>query len=343
MSLGRIVVLYNQLTDRPSKDDLDILPQVEAVSHTLDQMGYGVRSLTFSMDGLPADLSHSATDLVFNLVETVSSENKWAYIAPALLEARGIPHTGCTAASILMTTDKIATKAMLRHTGIPTPDWVSPADWAQFAPGNAYIIKARFEDASIGLCGEPVRSFDDAVEVLEYLRCMRAKSGREFFAERYIDGREFSISILGENGKPRTLAPSELLFPGYDERNMAKVLDYSAKWEPASFGYQTIFSVCRFGRKDSALLRKMQAISEKCWSLFGLRGYARVDFRVDKQGEPWVLEVNTNPCMTPGESGFLNSATESGLIFEDVVDRIVKEALGRDSQLATRQKRRVVS
>jgi D-alanine-D-alanine ligase len=219
---------------------------------------------------------------------------------------------------------------MLRHLGIPTPEWAEAVDQRQFVPRDTYIIKALYEDASIGLDSESVRSFRDFGELKRLLEKMKAESGREFFAERFIDGREFGISILGENGKPRVLTPSELRFPGYDERNMAKVLDYDAKWEPTSFGYQNIFSVYRFAHEDSALLREMQAISEKCWSFFGLSGYARIDFRVDKEGRPWVLEINANPCITPGESGFLRSAEESGFDFGDVIDRIISEAWSHD-------------
>jgi D-alanine-D-alanine ligase len=293
-------------------------------------MGLDVDCLAFSADALYTALREGSPDLVFSLVESVRAGDKSSYLAPALLETLGIRHTGCSATSILLTTDKVATKAMLRHLGIPTPEWVEAVDQRRFVPRDTYIVKALYEDASIGLDSESVRSFRDFGELKRLLEKMKAESGREFFAERFIDGREFGISILGENGKPRVLTPSELRFPGYDERNMAKVLDYDAKWEPTSFGYQNIFSVYRFAHEDSALLREMQAISEKCWSFFGLSGYARIDFRVDKEGRPWVLEINANPCITPGESGFLKSAEESGFDFGDVIDRIISEAWSHD-------------
>lgn len=110
-SLGKVVVLYNQLPNSASKDDLDVLPQVEAVSDTLDQMGFDVRSLALSLDdSLFTALPGSGPDLVYNLVESVCSENKWAYLAPALLETLGVRYTGCCAASMFLTTDKIATR-----------------------------------------------------------------------------------------------------------------------------------------------------------------------------------------------------------------------------------------
>ena len=56
-----------------------------------------------------------------------------------------------------------------------------------------------------------------------------------------------------------------------------------------------------FVREDDALLNELRDISEKCWKHFNLRGYARIDFRVDKQGKPWVLEINANPCINPDD------------------------------------------
>lgn len=326
-SLGKVAVLYSDLPCNATKDDLDVVTQVEAVSATLGDLGFDVFSLAFSLDdGFPAALLQSNPCLVFNLVESVFSKGKWSYLAPALLEKLSMQYTGCSAASILLTTNKIAAKMMLKHLSIPTPPWVSVSHFDDFAADETYIIKAVYEDASIGLCSESVRPFRDIRALMSLLSSMKAESGREFFAEKFIDGREFSISIIGERGLPRILTPSEICFIGYDEINKAKILDYNAKWETASFEYQNTFSVPCFRREERALIAEMQAIAKRCWSFFELRGYARIDFRVDKEGKPWVLEINANPCITPGESGFLRSAKESGFNFADVIGRIIKEA-----------------
>jgi D-alanine-D-alanine ligase len=67
-------------------------------------------------------------------------------------------------------------------------------------------------------------------------------------------------------------------------------------------------------------------IARACWHLFGLRGYARVDFRVDQDGQPWVLEVNANPCISP-DGGFVAAAAQVGLSLNDVVGRIIQDSV----------------
>ena len=78
-------------------------------------------------------------------------------------------------------------------------------------------------------------------------------------------------------------------------------------------------------QEDEGLLKKLVALSRECWRLFGLAGYARVDFRVDAAGRAWVLEINTNPCLAL-DAGFMAAADRAGLTLEQVVERIVAEA-----------------
>ena len=107
----------------------------------------------------------------------------------------------------------------MKQLNIPTPPWVSDSSSDGFVPGDTYIIKALYEDASVGLCDGSVLPFQSIECVRAMLSQTEAESQTEFFAEKYIDGREFSIPILGEGGKPKIIAPYEILFNGYDERN----------------------------------------------------------------------------------------------------------------------------
>jgi D-alanine-D-alanine ligase len=148
----------------------------------------------------------------------------------------------------------------------------------------------------------------------------------KFFAEKYIEGREINVSILGENGKPLILPPTEIKFVGYKEKHIYEILTYRSKWEEDSFEYKNAVSSGSFEDGDKTLLKNLEDIAEKCWYEFGLKGYARVDFRIDKNGQPWALEINTNPCITPGESSFIKSAIHGGLDYAGVVSKIVLEA-----------------
>jgi D-alanine-D-alanine ligase len=102
------------------------------------------------------------------------------------------------------------------------------------------------------------------------------------------------------------------------------VVDYRSKWVEDSFEYHHTPRCFDFSKEDLLLLENLTRIALQCWRIFGLRGYARVDFRVDKSGLPWVLEVNTNPCLSP-DGGFYAAVERSGQTFTRAVERIIKD------------------
>jgi len=78
------------------------------------------------------------------------------------------------------------------------------------------------------------------------------------------------------------------------------------------------------GEADGPLLQRLRRFAKSCWALFGLRGYARVDFRVDAEGQPWVLEVNANPCLSP-DAGYAASLSRAGIDFDQAVQQILED------------------
>ena len=105
-----------------------------------------------------------------------------------------------------------------------------------------------------------------------------------------------------------------------------KIVGYDAKW--ADDSPESLSTVRRFGvdAKEPALARRLRDLVHRTWTLFGLRGYARVDFRVSPQGEPTILEINTNPCISP-DGGFAAAAEEAGMGYDDLIEEIVKVGL----------------
>lgn len=324
-SKGIVPVLYNELSEIAAKDEIDVLYQVDAVAAALEQLGFTVSRHAFpgNMTETVEALKEMKPLLVFNLVEAVSGQSRLSYLAPSILEALGIKYTGCPAEAILLTTNKVVTKKLIRSCGISTPPWITAHDGRVFTQGEKYIIKAVYEDGSVDLHQDSIVNIESIRQIRKTLDSMKQKTGKEFFAEKYIYGREISISMLGGNSMPEVLPPREIKFTGYKEKNLEEILDYRSKWEEDSFAYKNSISTSNFDSKDHKLLKVLTDISIRCWQEFGLKGYARVDFRIDSEGEPWVLEINANPCITPGEAGFLSSAEEVGLDFKDVVNRII--------------------
>ncbi|OPZ99096.1 MAG: D-alanine--D-alanine ligase B [Bacteroidetes bacterium ADurb.Bin408] len=145
--------------------------------------------------------------------------------------------------------------------------------------------------------------------------------GKEVYADQYIEGREFNISILGGKEGPQVLLPAEMCFYNYPEGKL-KVVGYRTKWVEDSFEYENTRRTFDFPPDDAPLLELLKQICLKCWKAFNLKGYARVDFRVDKNNVPYVLEINANPCISPS-SGFISAAKQTGISMKEVFERII--------------------
>ncbi len=325
-SKGVVGILFNEIPQDAAPDEVDTMVQADLVAASLEELGFKTDRAPFSLDlkTFTENLRKTAPVFLFNLVEAVDGEGKLSHFAPMILEHLGVKYSGCPAEAIYLTTHKLLTKKMLRLSGINTPGWVSMNETVNFKPGLQYIVKPVTEDASIGLEGGFIIKPREQAELNEILNEKEKQTGKEYFAEEFIDGREFNISILGQGGEPEILPPAEIRFIGYQETGRAKVVDYKAKWDQDSFEYQNTQRAFEFGENDLALLDEMKAIAGNCWDCFRLKGYARVDFRVDHNNQPWVLELNANPCLTPG-SGFMAAAEKTGLSFTDVIGRIIEE------------------
>jgi D-alanine-D-alanine ligase len=146
------------------------------------------------------------------------------------------------------------------------------------------------------------------------------------YLEAFVDGREFNLAMLSDGtgkGIPQNLPPAEIRFIGFP-KSKPKLVGYKAKWAEGSFEYENTPRSFEFPESDRPLIKLLESVSRSCWELFDLYGYARVDFRVDANGRPWVLEINTNPCISP-DSGFIAAASQAGLGIDEVVRRIVSD------------------
>ena len=145
-----------------------------------------------------------------------------------------------------------------------------------------------------------------------------------FFAEAFVEGREFNLSLLDGPAGPEVLPPAEIRFVNFPA-GRPHIVDYDAKWVEGAFGYANTPRSFDFPEADAILLVYLRKLALACWQAFGLAGYARVDFRVDRRGRPWILEVNTNPCLAP-DAGFAAAAQRAGIGYAGLIGRIVAAA-----------------
>jgi D-alanine-D-alanine ligase len=317
----KILILINQLSDAPTPDEIDVLDQVAAVEKSLDELGFLHERLFIGLDlsVLTRRLESEPQTLAFNLVESLNNNGGLVYFIPALLESLTIPCTGNPSDAMFLTTQKPLAKKLMQSNRIPTPQWMEASSSISLDPHLTYMVKPSREDASVGITDENVFAGSEP----EILGKFRNKWGDHFFIEEFIQGREFNLSVVGGPNGPEVLSPAEIRFIDFPAGKPA-IVGYAAKWDETTFEYRNTVRSFDFPESDLPLLQELKAICHQCWHAFNLRGYARVDFRVDKNNQPYVLEINANPCISP-DSGFYNAALRSGYSFTQMVERILND------------------
>jgi D-alanine-D-alanine ligase len=322
------VILHHSLSSDALPDEVDVLVQASAVSDALKSLGYETHTVSLGLDikALAARLGRLKPVIVFNLVESLDNDGRLIHLACSILDHLGIPYTGAGTEAMFLTSNKVLAKAWMKGAGIPTPEWVVPGSVSEsdLPFPDTYIIKTLWEEASIGIDKESVRDVANLPELMTALGERSRILRKPCFAERFIDGREFNLSVLGSRHGAQVLPPAEITFSFPDDRR--KMVDYKAKWDEDSVEYKCTQRSFVFEAGDAGLLEELSAVAARCWKAFELRGYARVDFRVDGQGRPWVLEINANPCISP-DSGFVAASEKAGLSYPEVIAGIISDTL----------------
>jgi D-alanine-D-alanine ligase len=325
----KVTILHNPVPPDAPPEVADVLAQVQAVEAACHVLGHRVARMAFPTDlaQLREALFGTRPDVVFNLVEYVLGEDKLQHISPAILEVVGVPFTGASQVATILTTNKLTGKRFLASAGLPTPDW-----WeAQVktpcpppAPGDRVIIKSVWEHGSVGLDEDSIVTVDDPATVIRHLSQLADRTGRTWFAERFVDGREFNLSVIAGLTGPDVLPQAEIRFEGYGP-DKPKVVGYRAKWDVDSYEYHHTNRTFDHPPEDEPLLADLSRLAKAAWVAFDLHGYARKDFRVDPAGRPFILEINTNPCIAP-DAGFAAAVARAGMTYADAVARILHDA-----------------
>lgn len=324
----RVAILCQVVSPDAGRDELDDLEQLRTVIEALQALGHETDKVDFSLDLalVRAELEALCPDFVFNLVEAVEGRANLLHVAPALLEFLGLPYSGCPMDALFTTSHKILAKTLMRGAGLPTPDWIAlgqPGLAELCRTSQTWILKSVWEHASTSVREDSL--VQDPTQLMDRLKTTVRRASGPHFAEVYVPGREFNISVLGGTETPEVLPCAEIRFLDFPP-DKPHILDYRAKWEEESFEYRHTVRSFEFTTDDSPLLEELRQLSIRCWELFGLRGYARVDFRVDEKGHPWILEVNANPCISE-DAGFLAAAARAGLQPSTVVSRIIADTV----------------
>jgi D-alanine-D-alanine ligase len=320
-----VLVLHEGLSAGARPDELDALVQVGQVMEAIEKLRWAVRAeeVDLNLGRTLERLLGTRPNCIFNLVESLNGRGELIGVVPALLESTAIPFTGSGSDAINLSSQKILAKRWMRLHDIPTPDWLTAADATEERKedNRTWIVKSQWEHASLGIDDGSV--VQGHVATRRRFRYCTERHGGTWFAEQYIDGREFNISIIEQNGQPYVLPIAEMTFVDYPA-SKPKIVGYPAKWDEDAPEYAA--TQRRFTVLDAAVREQLIAVCKKCWVLFGLRGYARVDIRMDSAHIPWVLEVNANPCLSR-DAGFAAAATEAGFRYSQIIDMVLHAAV----------------
>ena len=306
----RVAVVHNAVTDDSAPDERDVLVQAESVMHALTHMAHEVFTVPCSLDldRVKHRLIQRRPDIVFNLVESLDRQGRLAHLFPALLDTMTLPYTGSPTLTLLVTTHKIMAKEQLTIFGLRTPAWIgpfppeplslAPADSRRQGPGGSdrRIVKSVWEHASFGIEEDALLANVAKAEIETILRVRAPRLGGSCFAEAFVDGREFNLAVLAGPNGPQILPPAEIIFDGYDDHK-PRIVGYRAKWAEDSYEYHHTPRRFDFPFEDNGILARLEADAIECWRIFGIGGFARVDFRVDSHGTPWIWKsMPTRAC-----------------------------------------------
>lgn len=327
------LVVHNALTDAvPYPDapitDNDTVSTAGEISEILKDAG--VKAQLFPVENL-SDLKlleKTKTGFIFNCADDNIGDIPFSsHLVPEIAGKKGVPFSGGTAENILLTTDKAATKKVLLKNNIPTAPFIVVESQIRPGPLNfPLIVKPVASDGSEGVTQKSV--VENQKQLIKAIENNFRLFRQPALVEKYIEGREINVAILEVKGSAKILPASEITFPK-EFGQKYKIVDFESKWRPETPQYNHTPAICP-ANIPQKLNRQLINLAGKVWKILDLKSYARVDFRIDKYGHPFILEVNVNPDIENSpEIGFPRAAGASGLNYKNLILTIVDSAMHR--------------
>lgn len=294
---------------------------------TLRDMGHEVRPL-----GIRNDLSviRQAIDewkphIAFNLLEEFDGVAVYDQNVVSYLELLRMSYTGCNPRGLMLARDKSLAKKVLSYHRIPSPDFVvCPLGETIKRPKRLafpLIVKSVSEEASLGISQASI--VEDGEKLKERVAFIHTSVGTGAIVERYIEGRELYVGVLG-NRQLQVLPVWELVMDKMPDE-CRRIATERVKW---SHKYQTKYGIRSGEAKElpNGMAGEIQHIVKRVYRILGLSGYARIDLRLDPNETVYVLEANPNPQIAHDED-FAESAGRAGIPYRSLLQRILNIGL----------------
>jgi D-alanine-D-alanine ligase len=330
----RIVVLFNKPGPAAEISDAGVLYEARDVDEALREAGYEVEQVGVCRENLweiVTGLGKEADKIVvFNLCEGLDGVSHHEFVVAGLLDLFGVSYTGNPALTLGWCLDKGTAKAIVTAAGVPTAAGtiLRHVPNGRESSGLTFplVLKPLREDGSLGITSKSY--VVNAAALRARTKEMLEEFKQPVLAEAYLPGREFNVSVIGEGESCKVLPPAEMVFEGYAPGE-PQLVTHDAKWHPDSKDDLRTRPICP-AELDEPLRARLFELAAKAYAALRCRDYARVDFRLDANGEPNAMDVNPNPdiCRVVGLARAVNAA---GMTYEQFVSGIVEAAWKRRS------------
>ena len=308
------------LTTAEWKTEYNVVSTLREMGH--DVLPLGVRS---DLEVIHRTISEWKPHIAFNLLEEFDGVAVYDQNVIGFLELLGLPYTGCNPRGLMLARDKSLSKKILAYHRILVPEF------AFFPMGRPVrrikrlsfplIVKSVSQEASLGISQASIVTDDEKLR--ERVAFIHNSIGTDAIAERYIEGRELYVGVLG-NMRLQVFPVWELYF-GEMPHEVQPIATARVKWNPK---YQEKYGISSGLAKDlpSGMPEKIQHLAKRIYRVLNLSGYARIDLRMDSQDRVYVLEANPNPEVAFGED-FAESAEMDGIDYATLLQRILNLGL----------------
>jgi len=292
------------LTGGESSEREISLKTCTAVESACSDLGYNTVRLILDGDANKLIQKLQGIDFLFIALHGGMGENG---VIQGLLDSFNIPYNGSGVLASSLGMEKSLTKQLARSYGIQTPDWKIFTDISEgknYIPNEfPIVVKPSADGSTIGISF--VRKQTEIAEAVE----LASKYNGDIMLENYIEGRELTVTIIGQK-----------VFPVVEIIPKHKFYDYECKYEKGMSEY-----ICP-AELPKTITDKIQNITLEIFNILQCSGYARADFILDKYNNPSFLEINTLPGMT-ATSLVPKSAKADGISFNNLIRMIINESL----------------
>jgi D-alanine-D-alanine ligase len=299
------------------------------VTSALYNIGHDTHSLGVSGD--LGEIRHALDEfkphIVFNLLEEFDGEAVFDANIVSFLELMHQRYTGNNPRALMLARDKALSKQILAYHRIPVPEFaVFPRKRAIRRPRKLefpLFVKSLNEEASLGISQASIVYNDD--KLIERVSFIHHSIGTDAIVEKYIEGRELYVGVLG-NQRLQTLPVWELLYTKAPE-DIPRIATAKAKWDER---YQKRVGIVTKEAKDLSDTARsdIARLCKRIYRALGMSGYARMDLRMTEEGKVYVLEANPNPQLAYDED-LAESAHAAGMSYDELIQRIVNLGLRR--------------